>query len=109
MPVLGALEEVSSIRTVVQNVPAGSTPSEDLCDALGNELFGHVQFEKLLDLAARRPMCDARSGLFRERRLECPLHVAVAYDEAFSCYFPDTLDLLEAQWRRGQRLFTVAK
>ncbi len=97
VPVLGALEQVSSIRTVVQNIPSGSSPSKDLCNALGNELFSHMQLTKLLDLAARRPMCDARSGLFRERRLECPLHIAVAYDEAFSCYFPDTLDLLESQ------------
>ncbi len=42
-------------------------------------------------------MCDARGGLFSERRSDDPLHVAVAYDEAFSCYFPDTLDLLESR------------
>ena len=35
--------------------------------------------------------------LFRLPAFAHPLNIAVAYDEAFSCYFPDTLDVLESQ------------
>src|SRR5690606_21378146 len=36
-----------------------------------------------------------RSHCYCARPEPRPLTVAVAYDEAFRCYFPDTLDLLE--------------
>jgi cobyrinic acid a,c-diamide synthase len=97
IPVFGALEEISRIRAVVRNLPSGSTPSEDLCNALGDELYRYFHLDKMLELAGRRPMCAGRRGLFSQRQFDGPLHVAVAYDEAFSCYFPDSLDLLESR------------
>ena len=42
-------------------------------------------------------------------RLRGNVRVAVAYDEAFHCYFPDTLDMLGAARGDGEGVFAAAR
>jgi cobyrinic acid a,c-diamide synthase len=45
----------------------------------------------------RREFSPVAEDLFRNRLLPRPTNIAVAFDDAFCCYFPDTLDVLESQ------------
>lgn len=100
VPVLGALEMLPGLRQRLQHTSCELTHA-DTCRALGQSLKRHLRVDRLRALAARRPLsidvpqvCDIAC---RQRRLR----VAIAYDEVFRCYFPDTLDLLEM---RGAKL-----
>ena len=124
IPVLGALEELPLLRQAIRQLSPGEKPSRELCDSLGDNLLRSVHPAALLELAQRRNLvsfeCDGfvplasplpagepiepsekirklvrgRRGLSGDRG-ESQLTVAVAYDEVFHGYFPDTLDALE--------------
>ena len=95
MPVLGWLDQADSLRTLCRTLPAGRDPSPALCHALGRRLLGNLRLDKLLALAERAPLPSLPAD---DELLELPSgpqRIAVAYDEDFCGYFPDTLDLLE--------------
>jgi cobyrinic acid a,c-diamide synthase len=50
---------------------------------------------RLLEVAERDDFPSAPNRLFRRAKQRTTPTIAVAYDEAFNCYFPDALDLLE--------------
>ena len=96
LPVLGWLEELPVLREIVAALSPGSPPSRELCAALGRKLATHFQRKAFLNLAARRSFGEVPN--ISETNCTAsvePLHVAIAFDEAFHCYFPDMLDLLE--------------
>jgi cobyrinic acid a,c-diamide synthase len=95
IPVLGHLEDSNSLRLLAAAVANDRRPSRELCRALGDRLASRLQLDRLLQIAEQRPFPAVTPCLFRSQRESAPLNIAVAYDEAFSCYFPDTLDLLE--------------
>jgi cobyrinic acid a,c-diamide synthase len=95
VPVLGWLGPLPGLRALVEGTSRYSPPSLGLCHALGKQFSQHAQLERIYRIAGQRP--------FRGRRAPCrawhhPLprvQIAVAYDDCFHGYFPDTLDLLE--------------
>jgi cobyrinic acid a,c-diamide synthase len=96
-PVLGALEDVPKLRGELAAIPRGNAPPRELCHQLGEQLARWWNPDRLLDLAYRREMphfCPQRACC---GPAETELTVAIAYDEAFNCYFPDALDMLEAR------------
>ena len=115
VPVLGSLEELPQVRGAIAQLPRGSSPSKELCQELGNRLATNCRLDVLQRLATRRDLPDFRATLFsrdakkadgKRRAADLvdpaydynpwrPAKVAVAFDAAFNCYFPDTLDLLE--------------
>jgi cobyrinic acid a,c-diamide synthase len=98
VPVLGWLEELPVLREMLRSLRTGSAPPRDLCAAFGQNLADSLQREKLLQLAQSRPapaLASAQAPFRAARR--APVHVSVAFDAAFHCYFPDTLDMLELQ------------
>lgn len=97
VPVLGALETLPDVRAELAAVPRGDRLPRELCQRLGDNFAAFWQPDRLLEIACRREM--PRTCLRRSRcmGLESNLTVAIAYDEAFNHYFPDTLDLLEAR------------
>ncbi|HEV3025123.1 MAG TPA: hypothetical protein VGX76_21780, partial [Pirellulales bacterium] len=104
VPVLGALTEtpggaIPSVRKALSALPRGSVPPRELLRPLGDELERFFRGEALFELAGRRGFPRVRPALFRAPRTGAegpePITVAVAFDKAFNCYFPDTLDLLE--------------
>lgn len=95
VPVYGALEQLPELREAAASVPASQGPSRQLCSALGAALARHTDPARLLRLASSLefPYRGLDGTCCRPEAAD--VHVAVAYDEAFHCYFPDTLDLLE--------------
>jgi cobyrinic acid a,c-diamide synthase len=85
------------LRREIDLLPPGRKPALELCHALGDEFSRGAALKKILTLATSRVL-----EVGEIRLCDCPdscqaptLRVAVAYDEAFGGYFPDTLDLLE--------------
>src|SRR5690606_16917227 len=101
IPVVGAMREAGELRERVDHLAPGQRPLRELCTALGRTLLQTTSLEKLLRLATRRDLPDewyrslAARGLCDRLPCRCKVRVAVAYDEAFHCYFPDALDMLE--------------
>ncbi|MEX2114671.1 MAG: hypothetical protein WD845_15870 [Pirellulales bacterium] len=102
VPVLGWLPALSGLRDQIDRLPSGARPHMDLYHALGQQLAAHLQTDRLCQLWENRPMpsvtasdCPLPKRCAPQR--DRPLQVAVACDECFGGYFPDTLDLLEAR------------
>jgi cobyrinic acid a,c-diamide synthase len=112
VPVLGALEWVDPLREELGAVPSSEPPPRDLCQLLGAFFLRQSEPERLLELAARPPTQWTEPRLFAPTDDAPPLRVALAHDAALDCYFPDTLDALEARGAtivdfsllRGERL-----
>lgn len=102
VPVLGALEALPRVRSRMEELLRGSRPPRELYQALGANFARHWRLDKILELATSRDFCPgnprsaspASSGGAAAPRGK-KLTVAIALDEAFNCYFPNTLDLLE--------------
>ena len=64
-------------------------------DELGSSFARHVRRDWLLRIAqSASQLCD-RPVAWSFDRPRRPVHVAVAYDDAINCYFPDSLEWLE--------------
>ncbi len=96
LPVLGSLPKAAALRTIVDGLPEGVGPSTQLREALGDALADSIRLDAILQMAEERsyPSFDPRVYVGPTAG---QLHVAVAYDDVFRCYFPDTLDALEAK------------
>ncbi len=95
VPVLGTLGKLPQIRPPIAALSCGARPPQELCRVLGDELLSSLHLKRLLHLATRTDFPEFTPTLFRSKRYCEGLTVAVAYDEAFCRYFPDTLELLE--------------
>jgi len=95
VPVLGALEELSPLRSEIDASGGEGPPSRDWCQCLGSRFLEHSQPQRLLQLALRRGLALAPPRLFALPSAPSRLVVGLAFDEAFNCYFRDALDLLE--------------
>jgi cobyrinic acid a,c-diamide synthase len=97
-PVLGWLDDAAALRSACHALPAGVDPPRELCLALGERLLKTLRIEAIRALARRAPPLPVepesepvvRAGGRRRFR------IAVAYDQAYCSYFPETLELLEA-------------
>jgi cobyrinic acid a,c-diamide synthase len=94
-PVLGFVQNVPQLRAEVTALPMGTQPSQALCDALAMHVLPPSLLVRILSMVERseatvRPL-PTTTAVLPQRRMR----IATAYDEAFHCYFPDTLDQLE--------------
>jgi cobyrinic acid a,c-diamide synthase len=95
LPVLGGLETLPELRRVVDRLSGDSQMAREIGRRLGDHLLGPRCCERLEELAASRPLAAQTPATVWRPHNERPMRVAVAFDEAFHCYFHDTLDLLE--------------
>jgi len=95
-PVVGWLDEATSLRALCEAVPRGADPSRELCAALGQRLLPTLRLNALRQLASRAaPLAfEPESWLIHSDKPG--FRIAVAIDEAYCGYYPETLDLLEA-------------
>ncbi len=104
VPVLGWMPAVVKLREQIRQLPAGVNPAVELCHELGRQLASRLKWERLCSLVASRPLpqCERSAGELPQCGVTSarPLQVAVASDECFGGYFPDTLDELEAKGAR---------
>jgi cobyrinic acid a,c-diamide synthase len=95
-PVLGWLDEATSLRSSWKSLAASGPPPRELCVALGRRLLPTLRLDRLRQLARRATALSFEPEawlLSAERR---SFRIAVALDEVFCGYYPETLDLLEA-------------
>ncbi|MCR4411908.1 MAG: hypothetical protein NUV77_05710, partial [Thermoguttaceae bacterium] len=97
VPVLGALDAMPRLRRQIESIPKGNRLPREICHALGAGMAKYWKPERLLEIARRRdfPLAGVGSRVAGSRCRK--ITVAIAFDEAFNCYFPDTLELLEQQ------------
>jgi len=95
IPVLGALESLGHVRREIGSPRCGGKACRERCRQLGNNLLRYLDFSQLMSLAQRREFPAGSAFDLPTLSLDQKLHVAVAYDDAFHCYFADTLDMLE--------------
>ncbi len=95
VPVLGALEPLPLARAELAGVRSGGRPSEELCHTLGNSFLRIGEPERLVEIASRRPVTWEHPHLFDNEPPLGDVVIALAYDDALNCYFPDMLELLE--------------
>ncbi len=98
LPVIGGLEELPGLRQQIAALHSGVRPRRELCAELGKALLRHTRLDRVLRLASRRSLALEQQSLGNDSIARAPrsnVRVAVAYDDAFHCYFPDTLDMLE--------------
>lgn len=97
IPVLGSLEKLPALRAQLARVPRGDRPPLALCHPLGDQFSRSWQPKRIFQIAERDGPPKTSDAPLHRGRAGGKLTLAVAYDEAFNCYFPDTLDLLELQ------------
>ncbi|OHB80430.1 MAG: hypothetical protein A2W31_00590 [Planctomycetes bacterium RBG_16_64_10] len=97
VPVLGALPRMDAERAMIEGFAAGDSPSRCLCEVLAGRLTETLQLRQLFGVMQCAALPHANGAHFQAGTKLAGLRVAVAYDEAFHCYFPDVLDLLELQ------------
>ena len=95
VPVLGALEQLPRLRARLDAVPCACRPPHRLCGELGDRFARYWQPERIWGIAVGREFPRWRGQAAPIDPAMAKLKVAIAYDEAFHCYFQDTLDLLE--------------
>ena len=95
LPVLGMLGKVPQLRDELLDNTVGVRPSRELCQQLGKQFTARWSPERLMKLASRRTITEMPLKTFFNEQRTGSTTIALAYDEAFNCYFPDTLDLLE--------------
>ncbi|HEX5104832.1 MAG TPA: hypothetical protein VFV87_13520, partial [Pirellulaceae bacterium] len=71
-------------------------PSSDLCTALAAKLLPSLDIEALARLSCRASALPDERGQFTWHSDRSRFRIAVANDEAYHGYYPETLELLEA-------------
>lgn len=97
LSVLGGLDELPHLRQAIAELPLGAIVPDELRAALSRDFARRADLAAVRRLACKRALKHGDSSVEDEilsaRRR--PLTMAVAYDEAFHCYFPDMLERLE--------------
>jgi cobyrinic acid a,c-diamide synthase len=97
IPVLGGMEEAVSLRQVIAALAPGERPPRWLGEALGNALARMSDVDRIRRLAEARAFSFRRTPAESARRNWSALRVAIAWDDAFHCYYPETLEMLESR------------
>jgi cobyrinic acid a,c-diamide synthase len=95
-PVIGCLDEAVPLRALCTSLPGGVNPSRELCEALGERLLASLQIERLRQVARRATPLPYEAEHWLTSAGCCRFRIAVALDDCFGGYYPETLDLLEA-------------
>jgi cobyrinic acid a,c-diamide synthase len=100
VPVIGYLKRELDIEIperhlgLIPSIERGElTPFFDLLGALVLET---IDIDKLLELAVAEPLTVSEKSSMFEQKKEKIMKMAVAKDEAFNFYYPENLELLEA-------------
>ncbi len=72
-----------------------AAPESGRIQKLGDDVERHVPYGRILQMARNAAPLVVRDPWQTWPKRTRPLRVAVAYDEVFNCYFPDTMDCLE--------------
>jgi cobyrinic acid a,c-diamide synthase len=96
VPVIGALCDPDVPYAAVRRRQELSASDRERIERLGDDFDQHVRGDRLLKLARSASPLPTEGAWQPWPPINRPLRVAMAYDEIFNCYFPDTMDCLEA-------------
>ncbi len=97
IPVLGGMEDAESLRQAIGSLSPGERPPRWLGEALGNALARTCDVDRIRRLATARAFSYRRAPAETAGQNWSALRVAIAWDDAFHCYYPETLELLESR------------
>lgn len=103
VPVLGVLGRAEAMAMSSRHlglVPAGETDREELLERIIAAAEEQIDLDRMLKLAAPAGTAAGGSGNIRLRAAGGDVRLAVARDEAFSFYYADGLEALEAAGAR---------
>jgi len=95
VPVLASLGPLPELRKQLQSADLGIQPPAESVHQLGVHFQRSGEPERIVEIASRKPMTWCSTPMPSVPTPLSDVTIALAYDEAFNCYFPDTLDLLE--------------
>lgn len=95
IPVLGALESLPHVRLAIESPHCEGKTCRTNYRRLGNNLLRYLDFGQLMTLAKQRDFPNAPALHLPTLAPDHKLSIAVAFDDAFHCYFADALDMLE--------------
>jgi cobyrinic acid a,c-diamide synthase len=98
IPVIGGLSPCTELRQKIAALPAREKVPSEWGAALSQEFLRYTSLPQLMSIASRRGIPSDWPVTISNECSSVPrgnVRVAVAYDEAFHCYFPETLDTLE--------------
>jgi cobyrinic acid a,c-diamide synthase len=91
------MEEAEAPRAAIASLSTGERPPRWLGEALGNALARMSDVDRIRRLASSRAFPFRRALAEPVGQSWSPLRVAIAWDDAFHCYYPETLELLESR------------
>lgn len=94
IPVVGGLDRLDSLRDEIHG-SRSAVPSDGTIAHLTRNLKRYTSLEQLRKLAERTWSFQPKPYVFRSERNLPPVTIAVAIDDVFCGYFPETLEVLE--------------
>ncbi|MGJ9457786.1 cobyrinate a,c-diamide synthase [Oceanobacillus sp. CF4.6] len=100
IPVIGYLKHEIDIEIPERHL--GLLPSiekgdlDPLLNTLGDLVLETVDIDKLLELSVAAPLAESKGLSLFDRKGETSLRIAVAKDAAFNFYYPENLEIMEA-------------
>ncbi len=95
IPVVGGLQRLESLRSEIQRREPGSPASPDIIAHLTRGLQRFTSAKRIHEIAARPWSFDVATSVFHGKTDLPRVTIAVAYDDVFAGYFPETLEVLE--------------
>jgi cobyrinic acid a,c-diamide synthase len=95
VPVLGFVEDCGRVRAELASLPLGEEPPRELVAAWAEQAISPALVQRLIAISQGRSELPGCPVEWYEPPTGKPPVVAIAYDDAFHCYYPDTLEQLE--------------
>jgi len=97
VPVLGWLQEIKEVEALVDYLSPSQHPARSVCMSLADSLRSTLKLDALLEISERAGRFSSPPATgFEPWNPRRKTTVAIAMDEAFTNYFPETLEKLEA-------------
>lgn len=95
LPVIGGLAAGNLAAECIEKMCQARRIPGSMIDELTRQVLQVTDLERVIKLAHSRPFPNQPAESVSAGPAPRSLRVAVAYDDCFHCYFPDTLDALE--------------
>ncbi len=111
LPVLGVFPKVTDFLIPDRHlglIPAGERSElAGQIQQIGEAALQHLEWEKILELAALAPALDKETELIARQSQGKGLKLGYCWDEAFSFYYPENLEALEKTGAKLEKINTL--
>ncbi len=99
IPLLGAVRRQDSLQMPERHLgllPVTENQDREIVAAMGRDIGRQLSIDRILQLAHSAVPLQAEAAGLDKVRANCRVRIGVARDEAFSFYYPESLQVLEA-------------